>query len=141
MAFMQPSVNAALAQRGDEVVLTVRRDGPGVITQFSWNLADSTSYGLMALSQHVGEATLRLLHDAHPEAFARYPTLVPPGPAEDALTIAHMLIHRSVREKSLAYVDAIDALVNSADALVAASDISVQWAEIRISLLEQYGGR
>lgn len=141
MAFLEPKVTAALSQRGGDTVLTVMCDGPGAVTQFSWNLANAVPDGYMALAQHIGEAALHLLQRAHSDAFAPYPTLVPPVPVEDTLMMAYTLIHRSVREKTLAYVDAIDALVASGDPQVAASDIAANWAEIRSGLVGPRGSQ
>lgn len=139
---VEPKITTALSVNEGRTTLTVmRNDGKGIISRVHIDLAEAEREGYLALVQRVGEATLRLLNAAQPDLFARYPQLIPPAPAEETLTMAHVLIHRSVREKTLAYVSAIDALLASGDSQVASTDIAEHWAEIRISLIEQYGGR
>ncbi|GAB3419978.1 hypothetical protein NX774_08150 [Massilia agilis] len=139
MAFLEPKLTVALTRSDGDTTLTVLRHSPGVINQFSWNLAKMVASGYLGFTQGIGSAILHLLQDAHPDAFAPYPNLIPETSLDDTLMTAYTLIRRSVREKTLVYVAAIDALVASGEPEVTATDIAATWAETRSVLVERYG--
>lgn len=139
----QPKVSTALAVQDDRTVLVTTCDGGnGVLRQFRWELDEAEPAGHMALCQRIGYATLLMLSAAHPEEFARYPRLLPPPASENegALDIVLALIHRSVQEKTLDYVAAIDRLLQSGNGDLARTDVAENWATIRLTLVEQLGG-
>lgn len=140
---IEPKVTAALSvQEGRTTLLVSRSDNAGVINRLHWDLGNIEPEGHHALAQRVGSAVLMLLANAHPAEFAKFPLLVPrvPGPDEDALDIVLSLVHRSVREKTLTYVDTIDRLLTQGDGDLGRTDVAENWATIRLTLVEQLGG-
>jgi hypothetical protein len=134
MPIEEPKIHAALAINGERVTLMVSRsDGGGLPSRLHWDLHDIEQEGYLALCQRVGSAVTRMLAEAHPDEFAKYPLLVPPklSPLDDLYDVVLSLMHRSITEKTTDYASALEALFSrNADAIKQTSFVE-NWASYR----------
>ncbi len=136
-----PKLLVGLNVNDERTSLTMHRsDGGGRPTWVKWDLCDVESGGYLAFCQRVGDIALRMLATAHPTEFAKHPLLVPPvNAADDPYSVVTSLIHRSIRQRTTAYVAAIDAIfVGDAEELDK-TDLIDHWHETRESLITNYG--
>lgn len=107
-------INVALAVNDQRITIVVRRsDGaPPEPNWVSWDLRDIEREGYLALCERVGNAVVRMLDASHPDLFAQHPLLMPPRGSsfDDTHDLILELMTRSIREKTLEYAPAIEAL-------------------------------
>jgi hypothetical protein len=132
-------VEAALSVNDDRVVLIVKRsDDNNVLRQLRWDLQEIEREGFHALSQRVGATVIRMLQDANPDEFARFPLLAPPprSAAEQQREVAMRLIRFTREQKTAAYVGAIDALIEIGGSEIDRYDLVEIWTGIRQQVIE-----
>lgn len=136
-----PILHFGLTVSGDRVSLTITRsDGGGIPSYANWDLHDVESEGYLALCQRVGNIALRKLADAHPAEFARHPMLVPPKEShDDPVGIVTSLVHRSVVQKTTAYIAAIDTMFETDAATLGNTKLADIWRDTRANLIARYG--
>jgi hypothetical protein len=132
-------VEAALSVNDGRVVLIVKRsDDNNVLRQLRWDLQEIEREGFHALSQRVGGTVVKMLQDANPDEFARYPLLAPPprSAAEQQREVAMRLIRFTREQKTAAYVEAIDALIDSGGSEIDRYDLVEIWKGIRQEVID-----
>lgn len=132
-------VVAALSVNDDRVVLIVKRsDDNNVLRQLRWDLQEIEREGFHALSQRVGGTVVKMLQDANPDEFARYPLLAPPprSAAEQQREVAMRLIRFTREQKTAAYVGAIDALIEIGGSEIDRYDLVEIWKGIRQEVID-----
>ena len=136
-----PILHLGLTVNGDRVSLTMTRsDGGGIPSYANWDLRDVESEGYLALCQRIGNIALRKLADAHPAEFARHPLLVPPKEShDDPVGVVTSLIHRSVVQKTTAYIAAIDIMFETDAAAMSYTNLNDIWRDTRANLIASYG--
>lgn len=140
MAIEDPRINVALSTNSGRTSILIRRsdadDGlPGEPMRWvSWQLGAIEHAGYMAACERIGNAVMRLLHQAHPARFVDHPMLAPPDEltALDRLTdLVNDLIRRSASERTCAYVPAIDAILVKHAAELGQTNLPAQWPTFR----------
>lgn len=132
-------VVAALSVNDDRVVLIVKRsDDNNVLRQLRWDLQEIEREGFHALSQRVGGTVVKMLQDANPDEFARYPLLAPPprSAAEQQREVAMRLIRFTREQRTAAYVGAIDALIEIGGSEIDRYDLVEIWKGIRQEVID-----
>ena len=132
-------VVAALSVNDDRVILVVKRsDDDNVLRQLRWDLQEIEREGFHALSQRVGATVVKMLQEANPDEFARYPMLAPPprNASEQQREVAMRLIRFTREQKTSAYVGAIDALVESGGSEIDRYDLVEIWKGMRQQVIE-----
>lgn len=138
MSIEEPRINVALTTNNDRTSILIRRsdaddanpDEP--LRWVCWSLADIEREGYLAACQRIGIVVLGLLAAPHAALLAQHPLLVPPPPEPDDLQhIVIALIHRSVREKTSAYVPALDAIFAHNPVELAQTNLPDQWPTFR----------
>jgi hypothetical protein len=138
-----PKLHLGINVNDGRISLTMHRsDGGGRPAWVNWDLREVESGGYLAFCQRIGDIALRMLATAHPAKFAEYPLLMPPkNAADDPYSVVTSLIHRSLRQKTTAYVAAIDAMfIGDADELEK-TDLIDHWREVRAELIASYGAK
>jgi hypothetical protein len=137
MPIEEPKIHVGLAINGERVTLMVSRsDGSGLPSRMNWDLHDIEHEGYLALCQRVGNTVTRMLAGAHPDAFAKFPLLVPPklSPLDDLHDVVLSLMHRSITEKTTDYADALEALFKrNADDIEQTSFVE-NWEEYKLAI-------
>jgi hypothetical protein len=139
----EPKIHTALAVNGERVTLMVSRsDGGGLPSRMNWDLRDIESEGYLVICHRVGDTVTRMLAGAHPEQFAKFPLLVPPklSPLDDLHDVVLSLMHRSIKERTLDYAPAIEALFKRHAVEIAQTSFVENWASFRLTIEDQ-GGR
>lgn len=123
--------------------LVVRRsDNGGLVNVISWDMAEVSTEGYLALCQKIGNAALRMMKDAREDVFVRHPALNPPdNPFNDPFEIARTLMERSRKEQTCAYVSAIDSLLEREADAEYMDSLAVSWTRLRPELLAKYPPR
>jgi hypothetical protein len=136
-----PKLHLGLNVNDGRISLTLNRsDGGGRPTWVNWDLREVESGGYLALCQRIGDGALRMLATAHPAEFAKHPLLMPPkNAADDPYSVVTSLIHRSLRQKTTAYIAAIDAIFIGDAAELDKTDLIDHWREVRAELIASYG--
>jgi hypothetical protein len=137
----EPQIIVGLSGANDRDSLVVRRtDGQGVLHYVAWDFAQIQNEGYMAFCQRVGNAALRMLADAHEETFLNYSLVMPPPPVEyNVEAIVLHLIHRTHKEKTRAYIAAIDELIARNPKDFENSSIAESWSILRIDAVSFSG--
>lgn len=113
----------------------------GTPFRLHWDLHELEPEGYHALCQRVGSTVMTMLTQAHPAEFAKFPLLVPPMPSEfDTLRcIIDHLMFRSTKEKTTAYISALDAIFVENATELGRTSLPEAWSVIRGTLIERYG--
>lgn len=136
--FKTPNINVTLAVNDGRTVLLVRRDGDAAGPSWiRWDLRESEREGHLALCQRIGSTALTMLIAAHPEEFAKFPLLVPlkPSPLDELHETVLRLINLSIKEKTTAYVTAIDNLF-ARHAELGQTELPDTWPSTRLRVME-----
>lgn len=137
---LDPKIHVSLSVTGERVTLMVSRsDGDGLPSRIHWGMHDVEREGYLALCQRVGDAAVRMLANAHPDEFAQFPLLMPPklSPLDDLRDVVLSLMHRSMKEKTLDYAPAIEALFERNADDISKTDYVENWASYKL-MLEHY---
>lgn len=138
MAIEEPRINVALTTNNGRSSILIRRsdaddakpDEP--LRWVRWNLDDIERGGYLGACQRIGTVVLGLLAAPHAALLAQHPLLLPPPPEPDDLQhIVISLIHRSIREKTSAYVAALDAIMARDHVELAQTNLPEQWPTFR----------
>jgi hypothetical protein len=133
----EPKINVALAVNDDRVTLMVSRsDGGGLPSRMNWDLHEIENEGHLALCQRVGNTVTRMLAGAHPAEFAKFPLLVPPklSALDDLHDVILSLMHRSIKEKTLDYAPAIEALLKRHASDIKQTSFVENWASFKLTI-------
>jgi hypothetical protein len=138
MPIEEPRINVALTTNDGRTSILIRRSDADDATPdeplrwVRWGLADIEREGYLAACQRIGTVVLGLLAAPHAALLEQHPLLMPPEPEPDDLKhIVISLIHRSVREKTSAYVAALDAIIAHNPAELAHTNLPEQWPTFR----------
>lgn len=126
----EPKLTIALTERGDQPVLLISRNDNTEFNRTDVELRNLAALGQLGAHALIGEFTIRMLHAAHPDAFAPYPALQP----EERLTTPDdgfsFLLHQSFRDRTRAYLPAMETLMeHHGDAISAIQ--REHWKEMR----------
>ena len=135
----EPKLTIALAGRNGQATLVMSRNDNNRLNLVQWPMYRFEPDGYHALCQYLGDTTLRMLAVVHQDEFAKYPRLVPPKlDTDSSYGLVDALIQRSYKEKTTAYIAAIDRLIkHSADELKE-SNITETWQAVRSNLIEAF---
>lgn len=137
MTIENPRINVAMTETHGQAGIIIRRsdaDTTKPLQWVHWQFADIERAGWMAACERTGNTVLRFAAQAHPELFARHPLLLPPATIpdfEDPVNLVTSLIERSVRERSSAYVAALDAIFAFHATELAQTNLPEQWPTFR----------
>jgi hypothetical protein len=138
MAIEEPRINVALTTNNGRTSILIRRsdaddakpDEP--LRWVSLRLTDIEKEGHVGVCQRIGAVVLGLLAGPHAALLEQHPLLMPPLPEPDDLQhIVISLINRSIREKTSAYVPALDAIFVHNPAELAQTNMPEQWPTFR----------
>lgn len=118
-------------------LLLKRHDDNTINNELDLPLTTLAEKGFDGACLLIGNATLRLLHVAHPNVLSAHPQLVPPIPqvvSTEALIM--LLISRSRRDRTDCYIGAIDALIQRLKDEPGGTGLAEQWTDIRHTLLD-----
>lgn len=129
-------VTIGFADKAGEPMLVLLRDDSNQLNSAQWPMHRLEPEGYHALCQHLGDTALRMLAIAHPDEFAKFPSLVPPLREIDGPHgLIHALIARCYKEQTTDYVAVIDRLIAQNAAALSETELPETWQAARLQLM------
>ena len=138
---MLPNITIRLVNKNSEPTLVITRNDSDRLNLIQWPMSQLEPAGYQALCQIIGDRAMRMLAVVQHDEIAKFPRLLPPKlHTETYYGIVDALIQRSYKEKTTAYIPAIDRLIEQRADELNESSLPETWPANRENLIKAFSG-